>query len=386
MPRRGENIYKRKDGRWEARVLKPDGKYRYAYAKTYREIKEKKQILQKQITLKTTPETQVMQDASTLFDDWLKNDLTSKVRPTTYDSYYRCLVKYVIPFFQQKENEKLTVKTAEAFVNYIETNAGLSEAYKRKLLSIFKTAIKEVLKDSQECESITKAVTLPRKADANVQAFTIREQCLIEKAVINDKSQAALGILLCFYTGLRLGEVCALQWDDIDFDAGTMSVERTISRIKSFEDGENKTRLAIGKPKSRTSIRKIPIPEFLLDLLKQTKKQNYEDNCYVLSGSQIPMEPRTYQKMFKRILAAAGVKNRKFHAIRHTFATRALELGIDMKTLSEILGHSNVSTTLNIYAHSLFEQKKNAIDRLNNMYIMHTANASIAVLNPVITA
>lgn len=385
MPRRGENIYKRKDGRWEGRVLTPDGKYRYTYAKTYKEVKAKKQILQKQAALKTAPEPKVMHNAATLFDTWLKGDLAKKVKPATYDSYYRCLTQYVIPFFEEPGNEKLTVEKAEAFASRIGGNAALSEAYKRKLLSIFKTAIKEVMKSSQECESIMKAVTLPRKADANVQVFSIKEQRLIEKAAINDKSRAALGILLCFYTGLRLGEVCALKWGDIDFEAGTMLVERTVSRIKNFEDNDYKTKLTIGKPKSRKSIRKIPIPGFMLDLFRQPNEQ-LNENFYVLSGTQVPMEPRTYQKLFQRILANVGVKSRKFHAIRHTFATRALELGVDIKTLSEILGHANVSTTLNIYAHSLFEQKKNAIDRLNNMYIMHSANTPFAVLNPVITA
>lgn len=383
MPRRGENIYKRKDGRWEGRVLAPDGKYRYTYAKTYKEVKSKKQILQKQMALTTAPQSKITQDAATLFDIWLKGELVNKVKPATYDSYYRCLVKYVIPFFEEPGNEKLTAKNTAAFVCRIGGNTDLSEAYKRKLLSIFKTAVKEIMKDTQECESIIKAVILPRKADATVQVFSIREQRLIETAIINDKSWAALGILLCFYTGLRLGEVCALKWGDIDFEAGTMLVERTVSRIKSFGDDENKTRLTVGNPKSRKSMRKIPVPAFMLDLSRRSK-QDFNENFYVLTGTQVPMEPRTFQKLFKRILAISGVKSRKFHAIRHTFATRALELGVDIKTLSEILGHANVSTTLNIYAHSLFEQKKNAMDRLNNMYIMHASDTSFAVLNPVI--
>ncbi|WMJ85145.1 tyrosine-type recombinase/integrase [Oscillospiraceae bacterium LTW-04] len=386
MPRRGENIYKRKDGRWEGRVLAPDGKYRYTYAKTYKEVKTKKQILQKQIAFKTTSESQMALNAATLFENWLNGELINKIKPTTYDSYYRCLVKYVIPFFEESGNEKLTAKKAAEFVCHIGGNADLSESYKRKLLSIFKTAVKEIMKDTQECESIINAVKLPRKAEANVQVFSIREQRLIEKAIISDQSWAALGILLCFYTGLRLGEVCALRWGDIDFDAGTMLVERTVSRIKNFEDEENKTRLTVGNPKSRKSIRKIPVPAFMIDISKQFKKQDSNENFYILTSTLVPMEPRTFQKLFKRIQEISGVKSRKFHAIRHTFATRALELGVDIKTLSEILGHANVSTTLNIYAHSLFEQKKNAMDRMNNMYIMHASDNAFAVLNPVITA
>ena len=386
MPRRGENIYKRKDGRWEGRVLAPNGKYQYTYAKTYKEVKSKKQTLLKQITQQKTPESKEMLNATALFDVWLNGELVNKVKPTTYDSYYRCLVKYVIPFFEEPGNQKLTATSAAAFVSHIGNNAELSESYKRKLLSIFKTAVKEIMKDTPDCESIINAVTLPRKADSSIQVFSIREQRLIEKAIINEKSWAALGILLCFYTGLRLGEVCALRWGDIDFDAGTMTIERTVSRIKSFEDDKNKTKLAVGNPKSRKSMRKIPIPAFMLDLSCLSKKEEHEESFYVLTGTQVPMEPRTFQKLFKRIQTISGVKSRKFHAIRHTFATRALELGVDIKTLSEILGHANVSTTLNIYAHSLFEQKKNAMERMNNMYIMHAADNAFAVLNPVIIA
>ena len=383
MPRRGENIYKRKDGRWEGRILTPDGKYRYAYAKTYKEVKAKKQSLQKQAVCKMPSTPDIMQNAAVLFDNWLEGDLIKKVKPSTYDSYYRCLKKYVIPFFEETGNEKLSAQKADAFVNYITSKSDLSEAYKRKLLSIFKTAIKKIMQDSQECDSLLKTVRLPGKADANVQAFTVREQRQIEKAILSDKNKTSLGILLCFYTGLRLGEVCALKWGDIDFDAGTMLVERTISRIKSFEENDSKTKLSIGNPKSRKSVRKIPVPGFLLDIAQQLNGPFMNDSFYVLSSAAIPIEPRTYQKLFKRILAIAGVKDRKFHAIRHTFATRALELGVDIKTLSEILGHANVSTTLNIYAHSLFEQKKNAIERLNKMYIMQSEQSVFAVENPV---
>lgn len=386
MPRRGENIYKRKDGRWEGRVLAPNGKYRYTYAKTYKEVKSKKQTLLEQIALQTTPEPKVMLNAATLFNLWLKGELVNKVKPTTYDSYYRCIVNYVLPFFEERGNQKLTTTSAAAFVSRIGSNAELAESYKRKLLSIFKTAVKEIMKDMPECESIIKVITLPRKVDSSIQVFSIREQRLIEKAIINEQSWAALGILLCFYTGLRLGEVCALKWGDIDFDAGTMSIERTVSRIKDFENGENKTRLTVGNPKSRKSIRKIPVPAFMLNLANLSPKKDRNDNFYILTDTQVPMEPRTFQKLFKRIQNISGVKNRKFHAIRHTFATRALELGVDIKTLSEILGHANVSTTLNIYAHSLFEQKKNAMDRMNNMYILHSADNSFAVSNPVIIA
>ena len=231
MPRRGENIYKRKDGRWEGRVMTPEGKYRYTYARSYKEVKEKKQLLQKQIYTKGMPAAKTAQPAVLLFEEWLQGTLIGRVKPATYDSYYRCFANYVNPFFKESGYEKLTANSAGAFVRHIAGHPALSEAYKRKLLSIFKTAVKDVTQNLQGSESIIKAVTLPRRADANVQAFSVREQRLIEQAALNDKSHAAIGILLCFYTGLRLGEVCALKWEDIDFDAGTMLVERSVSRI-----------------------------------------------------------------------------------------------------------------------------------------------------------
>ncbi|MBP1711740.1 MAG: putative site-specific recombinase, partial [Deltaproteobacteria bacterium] len=129
---------------------------------------------------------------------------------------------------------------------------------------------------------------------------------------------------------------------------------------------------------------KIPLPAFLLDLLKKHGQECIGENCYLISGTTSPIDPRIYQKLYKKILKSVGIQDRKFHAIRHTFATRALELGVDIKTLSEILGHSNVSITLNIYAHSLMEQKKIAMDKLNELHITHMGLPSIAVVNSVI--
>ena len=172
---------------------------------------------------------------------------------------------------------------------------------------------------------------------------------------------------MCFYTGIRLGELCALKWKDLDLETGTLSVNRTVSRVRNLEDGEDKTMLFVGSPKSRKSLRKIPLPEFLLQRLK-AKRGEFDEEDYIYSGNQQPYDPRRFQKLYKRILNQAGVTDRKFHAIRHTFATRALELGVDIKTISELLGHSSVSITLNIYAHSLMEQKKAAIEKFNDLY------------------
>jgi len=383
MPRRGENVYKRKDGRWEGRIMKPDGKFRYVYAKTYREVKEKKNNLQDSITSDWLNTSSSAKTATELFELWLSENAMDRVKPTTYENYSLCVNKYVIPFFIRSGSNYITEQNVERFVKSIHENTRISQSYKRKLLSIFKTALRDILKNQPNYSPIMQKVILPKMQNREVQAFSTGEQRLIENTVLNSKDKRAIGILLCFYTGIRLGELCALKWGDIDFEAGTMSVTKTVTRTKSFQQENKKTMLLVGSPKSPKSMRKIPLPDFLIAMSHEREMESMNENCYVLTGTDTPLDPRTYQKLFKRVLTQAGVKDRKFHAIRHTFATRALELGIDIKTMSEILGHSSVTVTLNIYAHSLFEQKKIAIDKLNSMHLGYMEITAIAVTSPV---
>ncbi len=385
MSRRGENIYKRKDGRWEGRILKADGKYQYVYARTYKEVKEKKKNYKEYKKLRREKIPGTAKSATELFELWLESGVANQVKPSTYENYYRCMHKYVLPFFG-KMNDRITALQVGLFVKSICDNISLSESYKRKIISIFKTALREILKNSGDYAPIMEEVKLPKAENTAVQVFSVKEQRLIENAAMDSEDKRALGILLCFYSGIRLGELCALKWGDLDFEAGTMSIVRTVSRTKNFQHHVNKSILLVGMPKSKKSIRKIPLPVFLLKLSNKLKIYAKNEHCYVLSGSKTPIDPRTYQKLFKRILTSAGVKDRKFHTIRHTFATRALELGVDIKTLSEILGHSNVAITLNIYAHSLMEQKKIAINKLNEMHVTHMGITSFAVGGSVINA
>lgn len=370
MARRGENVYKRKDGRWEGRILKEDGKYCYFYGKTYKEVKEKMRTATMEKKAKTVKLVLPKNNAVKLFENWLEGDMVDRVKPSTYENYYCCMQKYVIPFFSINENQQITSITALEFVKHIQDNSDISESYKKKIISIFKTALKDILRDKLECATILSVIKIPRAESKEVQIFTMKEQKLIEKAVFLSKEKGALGILICFYTGIRLGELCALKWSDIDMEAGNLMISRTVSRIMNFHQSEQKTMLFVGTPKSRKSTRKIPLPAFLLQTMQECMPYSSKDN-YILSGKQIPMDPRSYQKLFKKILLSAQVKERKFHAIRHTFATRALELGVDIKTISDILGHSNVTITLNTYAHSLMEQKKIAIQKFNEMHMSY---------------
>lgn len=384
MPRRGENIYKRKDGRWEGRISKPGGGYRYLYGKSYKEVREKKkQYLES--PLAHAPKTHgAISGAADLFGRWLESDVFGRVKPSTYESYYWCIRKYVIPFFRNTAPDRISEFYVEQFVKSIYENAALTPAYKKKILSVFKVALGKMLKNSEHLRPILKAVKLPYTDNPPVQVFSVREQRLIEAEVLKMNDKKALGIFLCFYTGIRLGELCALEWGNVDLEAKTVSIVKTVSRTKNFERNGNKTILIAGTPKSRNSTRKIPLPDFLLGLTCALKNAAKAESNYILSGSDTPIDPRTYQRLFKKILVNAGVKDRKFHAIRHTFATRALEAGVDIKTLSEILGHSSVMITLKVYAHSLMEQKVAAINKLNNLYIIaHPDREPFAVADSV---
>ena len=386
MPRRGENIYKRKDGRWEGRIRKLGGKYCYVYAKTYKEVKKKQKNYQQYTKPSEIKPSGSVTSAAGLFERWLSGDIFNQVKPSTYSNYYFCMQKYVLPFFSKNGNERLSKITAAQFTQSIKDTCSLSESYKRKILIIFKTALKDITKNTPALSGITEAVTLPKIEYSEVAVFSISEQRLIENAAVRSNDKRMLGILLCFYTGIRLGELCALRWCDIDYETGVISITKTVTRVKNFQPLGEKTKLIVGTPKSRKSMRKIPLPDFLLRLFAENKARAKNSNYYVLSGTGTPIDPRYYQKLYQKLMQGVNVKYRKFHAIRHTFATRALESGADIKTLSEILGHSNTSTTLNIYVHSLMDQKKLVMDKLNEMHNTNMAFVPAAVTNSVTSA
>ncbi len=384
MPRRGENIYKRKDGRWEGRVLKEDGRYLYIYAKTYKEVKDKKNNYKEFMEKKAAKITKLPTNGSYLFVHWLEKDVKNRVKVSTYESYSNCIYHYVIPFFDNKKNVCLSEKTITLFVESISKQNNLSKSYKRKLISIFKTAIKDISKKHIVNASLIDAINLPKIENKEIQIFSMKEQRMIENVLFQQGDLRSMGILVAFYTGVRLGELCALKWGDIDLETGIISISKTISRVRNNTAGACKTILVVGTTKSQKSVRKIPLPAFFQTLYKELRTSEFDKNFYIFSGTKKPVDPRTYQKYFKTILYKLGIRDTKFHAIRHTFATRALELGVDIKTLSEILGHSNVSITLNIYAHSMMEHKKIVMDKFNDLYLSNNLQPTFIVKDSVI--
>ena len=279
-------------------------------------------------------------------------------------------MNYILPFFHS-DIDCLSEFQINKFIRSIAQRSKLSVAYRKKIICIFKTAINDMIKEDGLPPVPRMQVQMTDEKLEAIPFFSLEEQKSIEKSVFDFHDFRALGILLCFYTGIRLGELCALRWKNIDFESGVMVITATTMRVNKRNSENAKAALVATPPKTKNSIRAIPVPSFMLAKLKEKQPVLAAQDNYVFSGTNYPTEPRTMQRIFHRILEKSGVPRRKFHAIRHTFATRALELGVDIKTLSELLGHSSVTITLNIYAHSMLEQKKIAIEKMNSLYLSH---------------
>ena len=193
-----------------------------------------------------------------------------------------------------------------------------------------------------------------------IEILSKLEQTKLESHILSKLNIRKLCVLLTLYTGLRIGEVCGLKWKDIDFENRCLYVRRTIQRVKC-NDGNKKSKLIESTPKSKSSIRKVPIPAFIIELLKGFYTN---DEDFILSRSTKLYDPRLLESSFSRLIKKVGIKKIKYHALRHTFATRSIEAGVDIKTLSELLGHSSVDITLKTYVHTSDELKKKSIDKL----------------------
>ena len=199
-----------------------------------------------------------------------------------------------------------------------------------------------------------------------IEVLSLANQRKLISFVSDNFTFRNLGIMLCLHSGMRIGEVCALQWKDIDIVQGVIYVRRTIERIYIIENDIRRTELVISTPKTQNSIREIPLSKELIRLLKPLKKV-VNDSFYILTNESNPTEPRTYRNYYKSILEKLNIPYLKFHGLRHSFATRCIESQCDYKTVSVILGHANISTTLNLYVHPNFEQKKRCIEKMTKL-------------------
>lgn len=363
MARKGENIYKRRDGRWEGRYIldrKPDGRAQYSsiYGKTYMEVRERLNALkaEREPKRKKCPLT-----VKELFALWLESR-RCKVKPSSYARYAALVEGHILPGLGQCPISSLTAEKLRGFIEQLMTRGrldgrgGLSAKTVSDIVVTFKSALRLAKKQYSLPDPELLEVEAPAFRRRHIETLGEQEAARLSEAVLAAPDLSGAAYLLCLNTGLRLGELCALKWSDFDFAECTLSVSRTVLRLK--ENGQ--TRLAVQTPKSESSKRTIPLTAQMLRLFSSLRG-GAPDDAYILTRTDRPMEPRTMQYRFHSFLKRHLLRSHNFHALRHTFATRCIARGADAKTLSEILGHSNVKTTLQLYVHPTIEQKRTYI-------------------------
>ncbi len=364
MEKRGVNFYKRKDGKWVVRYIKghhDNGKpyYGYIYRKTYDEARE-------QLDLVVSAQTNSELIFESYVVEWLLI-VKNKCKLSTYNKYRTICKNHIIPAFGQYKIYDIENSIIERFISHMlygekTANIKLAEKTAKDIISV----LKQILRYIEECGkhiNYSASVLKIRQSKSHTRVLSNKEQkILFEYLSGHIDSNYNKGILLCMYTGIRVGELCALKWGKINIEDKTIHIDATIQRLQMDYSDEKKTELVISDPKSQDSDRIIPLPSFLLNIFVPV---NIDPECYFLSGKHVPIEPRVIQYNFKKITKNLGIDGVSMHTLRHTFATHCIEIGFDLKSLSEILGHSSVKITLDRYVHSSLEQKRNNMDKLN---------------------
>lgn len=371
MARTGENIYRRKDGRWEGRYIREHvsgkAKYTSVYAGSYREVRIKLEEAKRRDGEKKQTAAKAGKVAD-VGNGWLSEAATflKESSRNKYEDILRC---YILPEFGESELSEITNQRLIDF-----TNALLSKGGSKKQ-GLMPTTVAEILSamNGIRIYALKKEYTVAftpecvnlKKEQGVIRVFSLEEERRLLDYLQEHMNLPSLGILLCLFTGIRVGELCAMKWDDIDLFEKKMHVNKTMQRLRTDAEPGSKTRVKILEPKSSCSVRMIPLPDAIMELLKKFHKPG----AFFLTGdTRRFMEPRTMQNRFKKVIAACNIQDANFHATRHTFATRCIELGFDVKSLSEILGHASVAITMNRYVHPSMTLKRENMNRFSDLF------------------
>lgn len=371
MPRRGENIHKRKDGRWEARYKKGidvNGKTIYGslYANTYREVKAKLQLKLQDLASGFVPvkERYTFRDTACL---WLKDSQLSLKGASLY-RYQNLLNTHILPAFGNQHIDELTGTDINAFLatklvsGRVDGKGGLSPSYVRSIMLVIK-AVLSYASENRMCVPLQNKISKPQVIAKELPVLTQNEQKLLVNMCLTQIDETKVCVLLSLYAGLRIGEICALEWEDIDIENRLIHVRKTVSRVSGTGENMARSTLVITHPKTTASFRDIPICSWLIPVLKQL--HGMRRSSFVASSHAAFVSPRTFDYRYHKLLRTAGIQTINYHGLRHTFATRCIEAGIDVKTLSELLGHTDASITLNTYVHSSMERKRDQLELLH---------------------
>ena len=360
--RKGESIYERKDGRFEGRYIKKykDGKavYGFVYAKTYNECKKKRNLIVYNTKVEKPKRVNNSgKDLNYLIDNWLiKKQLTLK--ESSYSSYYNLINQHIKNEIGKVKINKLNTDMINLYLNNklskgkLDSTGGL----KKNTVYMICTVLRQVFKENNIQIDMMK---IPLITGVGKSLYNDERKELISK-LNSINNNISIGILLSLFLGLRKSEVCGIRYSDIDLENKVLHINNIVTRVKSFNT-KNKTKLILTKPKTDRSMRVLPIPDKLVELIKGIKSD--DSNVFLLSNTDKLMEPKTFYNHYKKILKELDI-DYTYHDLRHTFATNCIENGIDYKSLMELLGHSNVTTTMNIYVHPSLNDKRNFINLL----------------------
>ena len=357
------NITKRKDGRYMGRFAigrNETGKpvYQYVYGSTYAEAEEKLRI---GMEIETRYLSGRCVTVAEVCQEWLRA-VTLRVKASTLANYRVKLEKHILPELGGISCSKLTSGIVNGFIQK-KLAEGLSASYVRDIFVVFKTMLKYAQSEYGFTVPLAN-VTLPKCERKPEEKISSAEQKALVSYLKVHMGLTSFGILISLFMGLRIGELCGLQWGDVDFANHVLHIHRTVQRI-SVTGEATRTKLMISTPKSRSSARSIAIPDFLMPFFEQLRS---EDNCFILSGTEKPIEPRTMQYRYTKILNAAKTKHHRFHKLRHTFATNCMQNGFDAKTLSVILGHSSITMTLSRYVHPDIGHTRSLMNRMRTLF------------------
>lgn len=304
-----------------------------------------------------------MKTFSEIASEW-KTDKQRFVKETTMAVYGLQLQTHLLPAFGDRT--MIEEKDVQQFV-VDKLNKGLSERTTKDVLIVLKMVVRWANKHAGWDNRTDWEIIFPtRREQTELEVMTVADQQKIVKYVKENFTFRNLGLQICLFTGLRIGEVCGLKWSDYNFSNNTLTINRTVERIYAIDNGQRKSRVVVSTPKTASSNRTIPMNKELQKVLKELGKVVNKD-FYIISNSEKPIEPRTYRNYYNKVLSQLGIAKLKFHGLRHSFATRCIENNCDYKTVSVLLGHADVSTTMNLYVHPNMEHKKKCIEKIGKI-------------------
>lgn len=369
---KGENIFKRKDGRWEARYIKGyelSGKIKYGfcYGKTYKEAKEKvTKCKAAAVNGQEVPRTNARHRFGFYCDEWLRTN-KNKLKESTFIKYSTILDRHIKPKLGGCYPLGITSGLIEGFAEELMVVDKLAPKSIKDILMVLHSILKYTAKKFPGTFPMVE-VNYPRETKKEMRVLSKDEQRCFVEYLLNDMDECKFGILLALFTGIRIGELCALRWERVSLLDKTIKITSTMQRLKAVDQtSDTKTRIVITAPKSDKSIRTIPMTDFTAELCSRINPRY--SGAFILTGTKHYMEPRTLQYRLKKYTKECGLSGVHFHTLRHTFATRCVEVGFEIKSLSEILGHATTTITLDRYVHASLELKRSNMTKLSEVGI-----------------